>query len=176
MSKPADDRVVDDVRRKILKSAMIAGGAFAAGSVPYSRPGVKSFFGVRAAYAQPSINYAISCSLEPALPMPAVMGQVCQNGILQNIVATVTPIPPVGTVLRCTPTTDDPANMGLLPDDFLPTNGAGQVMFFPLNLMTNVPNPPLQVGSTLTMTVTFNDPATFGMASCSSSLTIIAAC
>lgn len=171
-----DDPSVDQVRRKILKSAMIAGGAFAAGSVPYSRPGVKSFFGVRSAYAQPSIMYTISCSLEPSLPVPAVMGQVCQNGILQNIVATVSPIPPVGTVVRCSPTTNDPANAGLLPDDFLPTNGAGQVMFFPFNLMTNVPNPQLQVGSILTMTVTFNDPVTFGTASCSTDLTIIAAC
>jgi hypothetical protein len=155
---------------------MIAGGAFAVGHVPYSRPETKSFFGIRSAYAQPSVVYTISCSLEPSLPVPPVMGQACQNAILQNIVATVSPIPPVGTMLRCSPTTDDPVNMGLLPDDFLPTNGAGQVMFFPFNLVTNVPTPPLQVGSILTMTVTFNDPASFGMASCSTPITITPAC
>lgn len=176
MGEMGDGPRVDQVRRKLLRSGLILGGAFAAGQIPYSRPAVKSFFGVRSAWAQASVVYTISCSFEVSLPMPAVPGQACQNAVLQNFMAQVTPIPPVGTVLRCTPTTDDAANTGLLPDDFLPTDAAGQVMFANFDLTTNVPVPPLMVGSTVTMTVAFDDPATFGMASCFNTVTIIAAC
>ncbi|MFQ5524662.1 MAG: hypothetical protein ACE5GX_00240 [Thermoanaerobaculia bacterium] len=176
MRKSTDAGSVDVVRRKLLKSTMLAGGAFALGSAPYVKPGVKSFFGVRAAYAQPSIVYTISCSFEVSLPNPPVPGVACQNAVISNIIATVSPIPPVGTVLRCTPTTTDPGNTSLLPDDFLPTDAAGQVMFFPFDLTGNVPFPPLGIGETFTLNVTFDDQAAFGMAFCSATLDIVAAC
>ena len=53
---PRQEKVgqVDDVRRKLLKSSMIAGGFFAAGSLPYAKPAVRSFFGTRSAWAQAS--------------------------------------------------------------------------------------------------------------------------
>lgn len=176
MKKQSDSRSVDEVRRKLLRATVVLGGAFAAGQLPYSRPEVKSFFGTRSAWAQTSVLYSISCSLAVSLPVPSVPGQACQNAVLQNLMAQVTPIPPVGTVLRCAPTTDDPANTGLLPDDFLPTDAAGEVAFADFDLTGNVPNPPLAIGSVLTLTVTFQDQATFGAASCSNPLTITAAC
>ncbi len=46
---------VDTVRRKLLRSSMVAGGFLAAGHLPYAKPAVKSFFGVRGAWAQVSI-------------------------------------------------------------------------------------------------------------------------
>ena len=45
---------LDAVRRKLLKSTLTAGGFLAAGHVPYVKPAVKSFFGVRSAWAQPT--------------------------------------------------------------------------------------------------------------------------
>lgn len=176
MKQQIEEGRVDEVRRKLLKSSMIAGGAFALGQIPYSRPGVKSFFGIRSAWAQPSIVYTISCSFQVDLPNPPMMGVACQNATISNIIATVSPVPPVGTILRCAPTTTDPANAGLLPDDFLGTDAAGQAMFAPFDLNINVPNPPLGVGETFTLNMTFDDQATFGMAFCSATLTIVAAC
>jgi hypothetical protein len=173
MTKKDPGEGVDEVRRKLLRTSIVLGGAFAAGQIPYSRPQTKSFFGVRSAWAQPSVVYTITCSFEVSLPVPPVAGQACQEAVIQNITAQATPIPPVGTLLRCSPTTDDPANMGLLPDDSLPTDAAGQVMFADFNFVTNVPNPLLSIGSIFTMTVTFDDQATFGTASCSNQLTII---
>ena len=175
MRKSTDERV-DQVRRKLLRASMIAGGAFAVGHVPYSRPETKSFLGVRSAYAQPSVVYTISCSFQVSLPNPPVAGGACQNAVITNLIATVSPIPPVGTRLNCDPTTTDAANMGLLPGDFLFTDAAGQVTFAPFDLTANVSNPPLGVGETFTLKVTFDDQATFGMAFCSNSLTIVAAC
>ncbi len=176
MTRNQDGGSVDGVRRKLLRSSLVAGGAFALGQLPYERPAVKSFFGTRSAWAQPSVAFTITCSFEVSLPVPPQPGSACQNAILQNMMAQVTPIPPVGTVLRCVPTTTDPSNVGLLPDDFLPTDGAGTVTFADFNFTGNVPNPPLAIGSVLTMTVTFQDQATFGPVSCSNQLTIIAAC
>jgi hypothetical protein len=54
MAQPSRTERVDAVRRKLLKSSLVAGGFLAAGHVPYSKPAVKSFFGVRTAWAQPS--------------------------------------------------------------------------------------------------------------------------
>lgn len=176
MEKHTDAEGVDRVRRKLLRTSIVIGGGFAAGQIPYTRPETKSFFGVRSAWAQASVVYSISCSFDVSLPMPAVPGTACQNAVLQNIVVQVTPTPPTGTVLRCVPTTDDPANAGLLPDDSVGTDATGKVTFADFDLTGNVPNPPLLVGSVLTMTVSFQNQATFGMASCSNSLTISAAC
>ena len=54
MAKQNNTEHVDNVRRKLLKSSMVAGGFLAAGHIPYTKPAVKSFFGVRSAWAQPS--------------------------------------------------------------------------------------------------------------------------
>lgn len=54
MSKQTRTERVDTVRRKLLKSSMVAGGFLAAGHLPYAKPAFKSFFGVRTAWAQPS--------------------------------------------------------------------------------------------------------------------------
>ncbi|MCP4204882.1 MAG: hypothetical protein GY769_23485 [bacterium] len=54
MSDQTRSEQVDAVRRKLLKSSMVAGGFLAAGHLPYSKPALKSFFGVRSAWAQPS--------------------------------------------------------------------------------------------------------------------------
>ena len=45
---------LDPVRRKLLRSSLAAGGFLAAGHLPYVKPAVKSFFGVRSAWAQPT--------------------------------------------------------------------------------------------------------------------------
>jgi hypothetical protein len=50
--------VHDPARRKLLRSAAAMGGLFAAGSLPWESPAVKSFFGARAAWAQPTPDYA----------------------------------------------------------------------------------------------------------------------
>ncbi|MFQ5524627.1 MAG: hypothetical protein ACE5GX_00065 [Thermoanaerobaculia bacterium] len=55
MSRQTKVEQVDNVRRKLLKSSMVAGGFLAAGSLPYAKPAVKSFFGLRSAWAQPSV-------------------------------------------------------------------------------------------------------------------------
>lgn len=178
MTKKHDRGGVDDVRRKLLRTSVVLGGAFAAGQIPYSRPEIKSFFGIRSAYAQPSVVYSISCSFEVSLPVPPSPGQACQNAVIQNVVAQVTPVPLAGTVLQCTPTTDDPLNSTLpnFSSTTVPTDAAGMVSFASLDLIGNVPNPPLAIGSILTMTVTFQDTATFGSAFCSNDLEIIASC
>ena len=54
MSRPTRAGEVDNVRRKLLKSSLVAGGFLAAGHIPYVKPTIKSFFGVRTAWAQPS--------------------------------------------------------------------------------------------------------------------------
>lgn len=54
MPSPKSAEQVDNIRRKLLKSSMMAGGFLAAGSLPYAKPAVKSFFGVRSAWAQAS--------------------------------------------------------------------------------------------------------------------------
>lgn len=54
MSEQTRTESVDMVRRKLLKSSMVAGGFLAAGHIPYAKPAVKSFFGVRTAWAQPT--------------------------------------------------------------------------------------------------------------------------
>lgn len=174
MTKKRHGGGVDEVRRKLLRTSIVLGGAFAAGQIPYSRPETKSFFGIRSAYAQPSVMFSISCSFTVSADQGP--GTACQNAIIQNVMAQATPAPPTGTLLRCTPTTDDPANSTLptTTSTTVPTNATGGVMFAQIDLTGNVPNPPLAVGSILTMTVTFDDQATFGTATCSNQLTIVA--
>jgi hypothetical protein len=48
----------DPARRKLLRSAAAMGGLLAASSLPWESPAVKSFFGARAAWAQPTPDYA----------------------------------------------------------------------------------------------------------------------
>ena len=169
-----EGKAIDEVRRRLLRISVLMGGAVLGGHLPYSKPAVKSFFGVRSAYAQPSVVYTISCSMEISADQGA--GTACQSAVITNSIAQVTPIPPVGTQLRCTPTTDDPAN-STLPTTSSTTGGtdaAGQAAFAQLDLTGNVPNPPLAVGSVLTMTVSFVDAATFGAATCVTQITIVA--
>lgn len=54
MSRQPQAENVDVVRRKLLKTTAVAGGFLAAGHLPYAKPAVKSFFGVRSAWAQPT--------------------------------------------------------------------------------------------------------------------------
>ena len=63
---------VDEIRRKLLRTGMIAGGGFVLGSLPYAKPQVKSFFGQRAAFAQPT-PAPPACS---ATPNPLDFGDV----------------------------------------------------------------------------------------------------
>lgn len=168
------NRSADPVRRKLLRTSLVLGGGFALGQIPYVRPRLKSFFGVREAWAQLTGPATIACTAEASASQGA--GTACQDAIIQNITAQVSPVPPVGTELRCRPTTSD-ANNATLPDfstTTLATDAAGMVSFAPLDLTGNVPNPPLAVGSVLTMTVTFVDEATFGTASCVNQFTIVA--
>jgi hypothetical protein len=167
---------VDNVRRKLLRTSIVMGGAFAAGQIPYRRPETKSFFGVRSAWAQPTVPYTFDVSFQ--VSGTGGPGTACQNSIIDDIKVQVVPVPPAGTVLVCTPTTDDPNNLDLptFSSTTVPTDDDGCVNFAKLDLIGNVPNPPLAIGSILTMTVTFEDQATFGTVSAASNLTIVAAC
>ena len=164
---------IDPVRRKLLRATALLGGAFAAGRLPYEKPALKSFFGVRQAWAQGSGPATLTCS---ALVVPSPgPGLACQDSIVQNLMIQVSPIPPVGTVLRCTPTTDDPNNATLpnFSTTTAMTDAAGKVMFAQLDLTGNVPNPPLAIGSRVTLTADFVDKTTWGTAYCMSGFTIV---
>lgn len=170
----SSDKKVDQVRRKLLKTSVVVGGALAAGQLPYTRPEVKSFFGTSTAYAQATPVFSIACTaVATATGGP---GTACQNAVIQNLSAQVTPIPPVGTLLRCTPSTDDPANSTLptVSSTTVPTDAAGVATFVSLDLTGSVPNPLLAIGSVLTMEVRFEDQATFGTATCTNLFTIVA--
>ena len=54
MAKDNRPEDLDIVRRKLLKTSLAAGGLAGAGHLPYVKPAVKSFFGVRSAWAQPT--------------------------------------------------------------------------------------------------------------------------
>ena len=174
MAEKKHSREIDPVRRKLLRATAVLGGAFAAGQLPYEKPAFKSFLGVRQAWAQGSGPSTLTCSAM-VVPDPGP-GMACQSGIIQNVIVQVSPIPPVNTQIRCTPSTDDASNSTLptFSTTQLGTDAAGQVMFAPFDLMGNVPNPPLAIGSVLSMTATFVDTATFGTAFCTSQFTIVA--
>ena len=176
MEKQRSNEPPDPIRRKLLRATLALGGVFAAGQMPYSRPALKSFFGVRAAWAQLTGPYTITCSVK--VSPDTAPGTACANVIIQGGAAQVSPAPPAGTLLRCTPTTDDPnnANLPIFSSATSPTDAAGKASFAMLDLVGNVPNPPLMVGSVLTMTVTFDDQATFGNAECVLQFTIVPAC
>lgn len=163
----------DPVRRKLLRATALLGGAFAAGRLPYEKPAMKSFFGVRQAWAQGSGPFTLTCTAE-VVPSPGP-GQACQNSVVQNIMVQVSPIPPVGTQVQCVPTTTD-ANNATLPN-FSTTNAltdaTGKVTFAQLDLMGNVPNPPLAAGSVLTLTASLTNPGLIAT-SCGTQLTIVA--
>ncbi len=165
---------IDPIRRKLLRTSMVLGGVFAVGQIPYTAPRLKSFFGVREAWAQLTGPFTIACSAEATTDQGP--GTACQNAVIQNATAQVSPVPPAGTVLRCTPTTDDPANASLstTSSTTVATDAAGMASFAVLDLTGNVPSPPLLAGSVLTMTVTFDDQATFGNATCVTQFTIVA--
>lgn len=172
--RPGGD--VDNIRRKLLRTSIVLGGAFAAGQIPYSRPATKSFFGVRSAWAQPSVTFTFDVSI--SVSNQGGPGTACQNAIIDPINVCVTPPPPTGTVLECLPTTNDPNNSNLpaFSSTTQSTDSSGCVMFAKLDLTGNVPSPPLAIGSILTLTVRFRDQATFGSVSASTSLEIVAAC
>lgn len=67
------DKPVDEVRRKLLKSTAVLGGALAAGQLPYSSPSIKSFFGTRSAWAQPSVTTAPVVSVTQPVSSPIVI-------------------------------------------------------------------------------------------------------
>lgn len=70
-----DEPSVDEVRRKLLRSTAVLGGAFMAGQVPYASPAVKSFFGTREAWAQMSptpVNPAVMVTQPTNLPIVIV--------------------------------------------------------------------------------------------------------
>ena len=176
MDEQRSNEPTDPIRRKLLRATLALGGAFAAGQIPYSRPALKRFFGVRAAWAQLTGPYTITCAAK--VSRDAGPGTACANAIIQSGMAQVSPVPPAGTMLRCTPTTNDPnnANLPIFSSTTSATDAAGKVSFAMLDLTGNVPNPPLMVGSVLTLTVTFVDQATFGNADCVLQFTIVDAC
>ena len=173
MAEKKQPHEIDPVRRKLLRATAVLGGAFAAGALPYEKPSFKSFYGTRQAWAQGSGPSTLTCS---ALVVPSPNpGEACQDSVVQGVTVQVSPIPPVGTVIRCIPTTDD-ANNATLPDvssTTATTDAAGQVTFAPLDLMGNVPNPPLAIGSLLSLNAEFVDKAAFDNAYCSSQFRIV---
>ena len=161
---------MDRRRRRLLKSSALLGGALATGKIGYVAPQVKSFVG-GAAYAGITPNYTISCSAIPE--QSGQGGGACNDTKIVNIVALVSPLPPVGTELKCNATTDDPNNPGSTDiSDVQMTDTNGEVQFVDLDVFNAFPNPPLATGTTLTLEASFVDTSTFGTATCSGSFTI----
>lgn len=80
MSENQRDLGVDQVRRKLLRSTAVLGGAFAAGQLPYDSPAVKSFFGTRSAWAQPSM--VVSPIVQVTQPTSAPIVIVTGGGVV----------------------------------------------------------------------------------------------
>ncbi len=171
MPNRVDDRP-DELRRKLLKSSALLGGAFAAAhAMPYVKPGSKSFEGIPSAYAMlsPGGPYLIpSCTAEDLSTLP---GEVADDGIVTNITATVVPIPPTPLLIDCTPTSTDPANPSGTTASAL-TDAAGVATFPDFNMSTDWPSPLVQVGEDVTFTHSFNDPAC-GPDTCATTLTVV---
>ncbi len=152
---------IDETKRRLVKSSVLTGAALATGRVPYASPRVKSFFG-DSAFAGVTPVYTISCSAIPT--EVGSSGGICDDANLVNIVAMVSPIPPIGTQLRCNATSDDPQNPSVAPGTQA-TDAQGEVQFFSVSLGL-FGNPPIAAGSTVTLRTTFVDPFTFGNAEC----------
>jgi hypothetical protein len=156
-------------RRDTLKALAAAGGAVALSMLPngWEKPAVK--IGTLPAFAQVSPVYTITCGAAGADQPP---GQVNRDGVIINIQATVSPIPPQGTGVQDAITTDDP-NHPSLRESVATTNASGVADFANFDL-ANL-SPWLAFGTLITLTFTFSDQATFGTASCSTTLTVIRA-
>ena len=164
MTKSKKTPAVHVSRRRLLKTSALAGGALAAGRLSYVRPELQTFLGGGDAYAQQTSFYTIECFGDPEVS-PGPANQVCNDSAIVNIVASVSPIPPVGTEIQCDPTTDDPQN----PTGFVAigeTDAAGFTSVSGLDLELHFPNPPIADGSTLTLTFKFVDQATYGTEIC----------
>lgn len=90
---------VDEVRRKLLKASAVAGGSLALGSLPYQKPEIKSFFGVRSAWAQATsfleINMAGQLGVQaPGTPDPSASQDAYEFQVLSpNTQLTITATP-----------------------------------------------------------------------------------
>ncbi len=97
--RPDESGHVDEVRRKLLKASVAAGGSVALGSLPYAKPEIKSFFGTRGAWAQGSffleINMAGQLGVQaPGTPDPLASQDAFEFHVLQpNTVLTITASP-----------------------------------------------------------------------------------
>ena len=122
------------------------------------------------AHAITSLTFAITaCTGESRNGAPT--GQLFQTGAeaIENITATVTPIPPEGTVIRLIPTvTPVELNYGQQTE---PTDATGIADgFIPLGL----PNAePVAIGSVFTLRFEFDDQSTFGNSFCEVQLTVV---
>ena len=172
------DKKSSESRRKLLKAIGASSGAIVAGkSLPesWSRPVVDSV--LLPAHAQtsmippPTQLYKITdCTGESRNGAPA--GQLFQTGaeVIENLTATVTPAPPVGTVIRRMIIVS-PVNLNY-SDRTSPTDSGGLAdQFNPVGLPNAEPVP---IGSVFTLRYEFDDPATFGDSFCEVQLTVIA--
>ena len=73
------DEGVDDLRRRLLRSSAILGGTFVVGHLPYRSPVLRSFFGVRNAYAQLSGPLMITLNGQLGTMMPPAMQNTGQD-------------------------------------------------------------------------------------------------
>ena len=163
----------DRLRRKLLKSSVLLGGAVAAGhALPYVKPGSSSFEGIPSAYAfqTPTFSFTGSSAQDPDVNP----GEVRQGGIVINITATISPIPPLGTQIDCAVTSTDPTN-AVGTGSTAGTDAAGVASFPNFSMLTGFPAPLVAVGSIVSFTFTFVDQATYGPSSRVESLTVVPA-
>jgi hypothetical protein len=160
-------------RRGALKSLTLGIGTVASlKTIPatWTRPIVDGV--ILPAHAQLSEPFAIvACSAESQNGAPE--GQAFQTGAeaLINISATVSPIPPVGTLIRLIPTHDDPGQGSYL-EQVEPTDASGVADGF---ISLGFPNAdPFELGTVFTLRFEFDDTATFGDSFCEISFTVVA--
>ena len=161
----------DRLRRKLLRSSALLGGALAAGhALPYAKPGSKSFMGISSAYAVQTPGFMFSgCFAEEEF---GVAGEVNPSGLVSSITATVSPIPPVGTAISLTVTSTDPLNP-TGTGSTAPTDAAGIAAFGDFDMFTDFGGAPtLPDGAVVSFTHAFVDTATFGTDTCVTNLTV----
>ena len=169
------DKKSNESRRKLLKSIAAGSGAIVAGkSLPdsWSRPVVDSVLlptHAQTSVIEDEIVYTIvACSGESQLGAPT--GQLYQTGgeVVENVSATVSPVPPIGTEITMTPTvTPVDLNYSVQTE---PTDATGVASFLNLGL----PNAdPVDIGSVYTLRFEFTDQASFGNSFCEVNLTVI---